>query len=49
VVYGGFYRAIPLPDGADEDRVTAAFRNGVLEITVPIAEREQGRRVRVQS
>jgi HSP20 family protein len=49
LVYGSFYRAIPLPDGADESRVTAAFRNGVLEITVPIAEREQGRRVRVQS
>lgn len=49
LVYGSFYRAIPLPDGADENRVTAAFRHGVLEITVPIAEREQGRRVRVQS
>jgi HSP20 family protein len=49
LVYGRFYRAIPLPDGADENRVTATFRNGVLEITVPVAEREQGRRVRVQS
>lgn len=49
LVYGSFYRAIPLPDGADESRVAATFRNGVLEITVPIAEREQGRRVRVQS
>lgn len=49
LVYGSFYRAIPLPDGADESRVAAMFRNGVLEITVPIAEREQGRRVRVQS
>ena len=49
LVYGSFYRSIPLPDGADESRVAAMFRNGVLEITVPIAEREQGRRVRVQS
>lgn len=48
VVYGTFYRTIPLPDGADEDSVVAAFNNGVLEIIVPVAEREQARRVQVR-
>ncbi len=49
VSYGTFYRTIPLPEGADESQVTATFRNGVLEITIPVSEREQGRKVQVQS
>jgi HSP20 family protein len=49
VGYGTFYRTIPLPEGADENRVAATFRNGVLEITIPLSEREQGRKVQVQS
>lgn len=48
-IYGTFYRTIPLPDGADENNVSATFRNGVLEITVPVAEQERGRQVKVQS
>lgn len=49
VVYGRFYRAIPLPDGADENRISATYRNGVLEVEVPISERERARRVQVES
>ena len=49
VSYGTFFRTIPLPEGADENRVSAILRNGVLEITVPVSDREQGRRVKVQS
>ena len=33
--YGSFYRAIPLPEGADTAKATSDFRKGVLEITVP--------------
>ena len=47
--YGRFERTLPLPDGADADRVMATFRDGVLEIRVPVPQREQGRRVPVQS
>jgi HSP20 family protein len=46
--YGSFMRSIPLPDGADENRLAATMRNGSLEITVPVAARERGRRVKVQ-
>ena len=34
--YGRFYRLVPLPEGVDYKEVKAAFKNGVLEITVPI-------------
>ena len=43
-VYGRFYRLIPLPDGADLDKINANFRNGVLEITVPVPESERKNR-----
>ncbi len=48
LTYGTFFRTIQLPDGADEDNVEAIVRNGVLEIRIPIQQREQGRRVNVQ-
>ena len=47
-VYGRFYRAIPLPDGADAEHATATFKNGVLEISMPVTGRHQPRRVQVQ-
>jgi HSP20 family protein len=34
--YGRFYRMVPLPEGVDFKEVKATFRNGVLEISVPI-------------
>ena len=48
-VSGSFFRSIPLPDGADEEHVTAEFKNGVLELTIPVTQRERGRRIAVQS
>lgn len=36
--YGKFYRAIALPEGANADLTAANFNNGVLEVTVPVAE-----------
>lgn len=47
--YGSFYRAVPLPDGADEDKVSASFDNGVLVVTVPLTGRTQGRQIHVES
>lgn len=34
--YGGFYRSFRLPERADASRVTAAFKDGVLEVEVPL-------------
>lgn len=36
--YGHFYRSIPLPEGADVEHAHARFEDGVLEVTVPVAE-----------
>jgi HSP20 family protein len=36
--YGQFYRAIALPDGAEAEKAQAQFQNGVLQITIPLAQ-----------
>ena len=47
--YGRFYRVIPLPDGANVDQARAKFENGVLEVTLPLAEEAKPRRIQVES
>jgi HSP20 family protein len=42
--YGHFYRAIPLPEGAHGEQAKAEFRNGVLEVTIPVPEQQSHRR-----
>jgi len=39
--YGSFYRSFDLPDGVDEDAITANFENGVLEVVIPKMEEWQ--------
>ena len=38
--YGNFYRQIPLPEGVTTEKAAATFRNGVLEITMPMPKAE---------
>jgi len=42
--YGSFYRTIPLPPGAKTDEARAQFENGVLQISVPVAQEQPKRR-----
>jgi HSP20 family protein len=37
--YGSFFRDIPLPAGAKESDVKAAYRDGVLTVRVPVPKR----------
>jgi HSP20 family protein len=39
--YGEFYRTIPLPEGIDAERAQAQFKDGVLEVRVPLPESQQ--------
>ena len=36
--YGHFTRSLALPEGAQVEQIQASFRDGVLEITVPLAQ-----------
>jgi HSP20 family protein len=33
--FGSFHRALELPNGIDQDKIEASFKNGVLKVTVP--------------
>lgn len=39
--YGSFYRMVPLPEGADAENAKAEFKDGVLDIRVPIREQHR--------
>jgi HSP20 family protein len=48
--YGRFFRAVPLPDGVDPEQARANFKDGVLEIKMPLPPQQQeqrGRRIEI--
>jgi HSP20 family protein len=47
--YGRFYRTIPVPEDVITDQAKAAFKDGVLEITMPAAPEQvrRGRRLEI--
>ena len=46
--YGSVQRSVRLPANADESAIKAAYRKGILEITVPLtAPQPEGRRIAV--
>jgi HSP20 family protein len=49
--YGSFTRSLTLPEGVNEDQVTANFEHGELEVRIPLPDqqRSRGRRVQIQS
>jgi HSP20 family protein len=48
--YGQFYREIALPEGINADQVKAQFRDGVLEVTIPLPQQATKRReIQIQS
>src|SRR5712692_4414504 len=46
--YGRFSRVIALPDDVDPAQAQARFENGVLEISIPLPEQTQRRRIPIQ-
>jgi HSP20 family protein len=45
--YGHFSRAVGLPQGVDDSRIQASYKDGVLEIRVPKPEEAKPRRIQV--
>lgn len=46
--YGALRRAVTLPSTADEDKISARYDNGILEVSVPLREPEhEGRAIPV--
>jgi len=48
IKYGNFERAISIPNGVKKEDINAAWRNGVLELTVPFGDAAKVRKVPVQ-
>jgi HSP20 family protein len=46
-VFGSFDRTFTLPIGIDPDRVRAEYRDGVLALFIPRAEREKPRSIKI--
>jgi len=46
--YGSFYRAIPLPEGAEAAKATADFHQGVLEVVVPVPSKPESKARRLE-
>jgi HSP20 family protein len=46
--YGSFYRSIPLPEGVNDDNVSATFDDGVLEVRVKVPEQQQRRGKKIE-
>jgi HSP20 family protein len=47
--FGRFHRSIRMPDRVNADAVEAAYRDGLLTITVPKAEEAKPRRIEVKA
>ncbi len=46
--YGDFQRAFTLPGMVEQDKVKAKFKDGILEIVLPKAEKAKPKQVRVE-
>ena len=47
--YGQFERTVPLPEGVQSEKVEAHYRDGVLDVTVPVSEKALPRRIEIKS
>jgi HSP20 family protein len=46
---GTFMRQLALGDGLDTDAIAATYENGVLTVTIPVAEKAKPRRIEINA
>jgi len=46
-VFGRFHRTVSLPTQVDADRVSAAYKDGILTVTLPKAEEAKAKQIQV--
>jgi HSP20 family protein len=49
ISYGSFTRSLVLPEGLDKEKISAEYRNGMLEITAPIATASLPKKVEIKT
>jgi HSP20 family protein len=47
ITYGRFERSLTLPDSIDGEKVAASYRNGLLELTLPLRESVKPRKIEI--
>lgn len=45
IFYGAFERRLTVPEGAETDKVKAEFKNGVVEVMVPLAKEVAAKKI----
>jgi HSP20 family protein len=45
VSYGSFERRMSLPEGAATDKIQATFKNGVIEVSIPLPKAIEGKTI----
>jgi HSP20 family protein len=47
ITYGRFERSLTLPDSIDGEKVTAVYKNGLLELALPLRESVKPRKIEI--
>ena len=47
--YGKYVRSMSLPPDIDEDKISATFENGVLELRIPKAEETEPKKIQIKA
>lgn len=48
IAYGKFERTVTMPEGLNADEIKAVWHNGMLEVTIPLSQAVQPRKVPVE-
>ena len=43
--YGKLQRSVPLPEGAQTEKIDASYRNGILELKIPKGKETHAKRI----